>query len=156
MARTERITIGEDTYVITPLGATVAGDLWDDIVAALGEKIVPELEGLSAKLTSLKGVDLESEATKAALLATFLPVLVKVLATVPKAIQQRWRKLFAEQTTVCTGSAELNMASAQLFDSMFSGRLGARYQWELAHLKLNFFGFLGSKPSAASSDPGAK
>lgn len=154
MARTERITLGSDELVIAPLGAEVAGDLWDDIVAALKDELRAELDGIGAKLEVFRGVDLESDSAKRALLATFAPTALRLLTTVPKALQQRWRKLFAEQTTVRTGSVDLNMASAKLYDGMFAGRLADRYRWELAHLKLNYFTFLPSKPKSENSEAG--
>lgn len=156
MARkTERVTIGEDTYVITQLGGTVGSDLWDDILAAVGPKLMPQLEKLGDKLGELKGVNLESDEAKTAMLLTFAPVIVDVLTTVPKALKQRWRKLFEEQTKLCTGSVELNMAEAKLFDDHFAGRYVAMTAWEMVHLKHNFLSFLPSKPASISSAAGA-
>lgn len=154
MARTERITIGPDTLVIAPLGAEVAGDLWDDILAVAGPKLLPQLERLGVKLAALQDVDLESAKAKTEMLLSFGPVVVDLLTTLPKSLQQRWRKLFAEKTIVSTGSAELNMAEAKLYDSMFAGRLVDRYKWEAAHFKLNYLTFLPSKPASTISDGG--
>lgn len=154
MARkTERVTIGEDTYVITQLGGTVGSDLWDDILAAAGPKLVPQLDKLGQLLGALQGVDLEKgdAQVKQRLLLTFAPVILDVVTTMPKALKQRWRTLFAEQTLVCLNSVELNMAEAKLFDDHFAGRYVAMTAWEAAHLKLNFLSFLPSKPSSESS-----
>lgn len=153
--KTERVTIGEDTYVITQLGGTVGSDLWDDVLAAVGPKLMPQLDKLGGLLAGLKGIDLESDQAKQAMLLTFGPVVLDVLTTVPKPLKQRWRKLFEEQTKLCTGSVELNMAEAKLFDEHFAGRYVAMTAWEMAHLKHNFLGFLPSKPKSANSEVGA-
>lgn len=155
MARkTERVVIGEDTYILKQLGANEGSDLWDDILAAIGPKLTPQLEKLGETLGTLKGMDLEGEQAKAKLLMVFAPVLVDVLSSVPKSLKQKWRKLFLANTVLCTGSVELPMGESQHFDDHFAGRYGAMTAWELACLKQNFLTFLPSKPKSANSEAG--
>lgn len=151
MARkTECVKLGKDEYVITQLGGEVGSDLWDDILAAAGPKLLPQLERIGPILEQFRGEDLTDEAVakevSTAMVTAFAPVILDVLTSVPKELKRRWRKLFAENTLVNTGSVELNMAEAKLFDAHFAGRYGAMTAWEIAHLKHNFLGdFLSSK-----------
>lgn len=154
--KTEKFTIGEDTYRITQLGAEVGSDLWDDILAAVGSKVTAQLDKISGALQGLGEQGLDKEKAQVAIAAVLGPVLLDVLATVPKDLKRRWRKLFTETTTVITGAAELNMAEAKLFDQYFAGRYGAMTAWELTCLKHNFLGFLPSKPKSGSSDAGSQ
>lgn len=145
--KTETFTLMGDTYRITQLGATVGSDLWDEILAAVSPTLLGKLEALIPKMSEAKG--------EQALIAMMAPAVLGVLSAIPKDLKKRWRKLFLENTELVTGSVNLNMAKAELFDQHFAGRYDAMTAWEAACLKHNFLGFLGSKPKSESSEPGA-
>lgn len=145
--KTETVTLLGDTYRITQLGAEVGSDLWDDILASVGSSLLAKLEGLQAKLA---GANIKDEAT---LLTAVGPVVLSVLAGVPKDLKKRWRKLFLANTVLVTSAAELNMAKAELFDQHFAGRYDAMTAWEAACIRHNFLNFLGSKSKPGDSAP---
>lgn len=147
-AKTETVTVMGDTYRVTQLGATVGSELWDDILAAVSPALLGKLESLVPKMAEAK-----SEQDMIAMMA---PAVLGVLSTIPKDLKRRWRKLFLENCELVTGSVNLNMAKAELFDQHFAGRYDAMTAWEAVCLKHNFFGFLGSKPKSESSEPGEK
>lgn len=162
MARkTTEFTVGGELYRITQLGAEAGSELYDDIIAAMGPKLAEKFQ--DAQLAKRVGDAIArltgdgnavTDAAKLELVTSFAPLVVELMAAVPKELKRRWRALFLGTTELQTGPVWLNMAEAKLFNDHFAGRMGTMQAWEFACLKHNFLDFLSSKVSSESSDAG--
>lgn len=141
MARkTKTVTVGEDTYQLTQLGAVEAHDLYNDLVAALGPKLkelVPQLAEL-AKLEELPAVQVGL-------------LVVELKTAIPKALMRELRSAFMRTTRVDKGGVFLDLGAGDIFDQHFAGRMGAIDQWMVECAKHNFAGFLGDSGSSSGS-----
>lgn len=145
MKQTRTVTIGPDTYEITPLGASLALDLWFDLAKALGPTFRDvDFEKLTALMLTNK--------------TALANIVVDLIEHLPKELVHDLRLEFAKNTKIQPpfqlnkGEAPFVVMDEKLFDDHFAGRMGAMGLWFTECFKINFSDFLDDAVSSSAPE----